>query len=74
VTHALHKLAQIRPGSGDKEIPGMTQVMKMNAAQACGGQRGQPNPRRPQARQLGPGHELGTGRYKEPGPAANRPV
>jgi hypothetical protein len=40
VAHALHQLAQVRPSRGDQEIPGVAQVVKVNAAQACSGQRG----------------------------------
>src|SRR5207248_2705363 len=43
VAHALHQLAQVRPSRGDQEVPGVAQVVKMNATQACSGQRGQPD-------------------------------
>ncbi len=44
VAHALHQLAQVRIGVSDQKIPGVTQVMEVDAEQAGSGERGRPCP------------------------------
>jgi len=44
MTHALHQFAEVRPGLGDEQIPGVTEGVGMNASEAGHGECGQPHP------------------------------
>src|ERR1017187_1155023 len=44
VAHPFQQLAGVPPGVGDKEVPGMAQVMEVDAGQASSGERRQPDP------------------------------